>query len=141
MKMKSISTLIKLHKKNLDEIVLKKNKAEQELQQLLEFLNILIEESKQEIEKYHNGEYAYILENYLKEFRAKKEDLESTINNYNKYIAKLESDLHNEFSELKKFEIIKKNRLAKQAEKDQKHEMDQLDELSIGGYIRNKKND
>ena len=134
--MKSISTLTKIHKKNLDEIAVEKNKEEEELQKMTDMLDYLVEESKEEIKKFCNGEYAYILESYLKEFRNKKEEIEGIINICSDRIAHLEARLYEEFSELKKFELIQTNRLSEQANKERKQETDQLDELNTGNYVR-----
>lgn len=138
--MKSIATLIKIHKKNLDEIASQKSKAEEELHYIVTKKDKLILESQQEIEKYHGSEYADILANYLKEFRNKKLELDKSIDLYNNHIKGLESRLRNEFSEMKKFEIIQKNRLAKEAKKAQKQEIERLDELNTGKYVRDLKN-
>lgn len=136
--MKSIDTLIKLHKRNLDEIVRKKKKAEEELENFETIRKQLVAESKEEIKKYHMGEYAFMLEQYLKDFRAKLEQLDGAINTYRQHIAKLMEELRAEFSEMKKFEIAKNNRLKENAEKELKKETKLLDEFTTRKYTRKK---
>lgn len=136
--MKSIATLIKLHKKNLDQIIMEKSKMEEELQHVTKQRDDLVEESKHEIKKYHGSEYADILSHYLKEFRSKCENLDSVISNYQQQISELELKLQNEFSELKKFELVQRQRLDQKLKKEQKQETADLDEMNIGKYIRNK---
>lgn len=134
--MKSLKTLIKLNKKHLDKLLSDKRKVEEKRENFLQQMEKLEQEAREETKKYHNTEYAYMLDPYLQKFREKKESLEKVIAECDKAIHSLMNKIAEQFSELKKFEIALKNREIEQAEKEKKKESQQLDEFTTNKFAR-----
>ena len=136
--MKSLNTLIKLHKKNLDSIISQKKKFDDRKDELEEYKRILAARVKEEIKEYYGSEYAYMLDQYLAESRRQKEQIDQELVLLNERIKFLQDKLAEEFSELKKFEVAKENRIAAEKEKEKKMETDTLDEYTTAKFARKK---
>ncbi len=135
--MKSLRTLIKLHKNQLDEMLVKMNKLEAKKQDLTMSLDKIIKEAQQEAEKYFKSPYAYMLDNYLQQAEENKQKLSEQIEQVNQDILVLYEQLHDKFAELKKFEIALQNRLSEQQNLLKKAELKILDELNTMKFIAN----
>ncbi len=134
--MKSLNTLIKLHKNNLDNIIAEKKKFEDRKDELEEYKRILIVRAKEETKEYYGSEYSYMLDQYLKESRNQQEKIDQEVIQLNEQIKLMQDKLSAEFSELKKFEIAKENRIKFDKEKEKKIETDILNEYTSGKLSR-----
>lgn len=134
--MKALSTLVKLNKKKLDDILLSKKKTEAELDQFTTQKEHIMQQAQKEIEQYQFSEFAYMLDSYLQNYRKTLEQLDAQINILASRVQRLEDELHYQFSELKTFEMVLKNRQKAEIEKNKIAEAKFLDEYNTNKYAR-----
>lgn len=134
--MKSLKTLVKLNKSELDRLLNYKKDIEENIEYTEATKSKLVEEAKVEIQKYHNTEFAFMLENYLQEHRTKLEKLDDYIMQFKKMLAETEEKIANQFTELKKFEIALDNRKKALDEKEKIAEMKFIDEFNTNKFAR-----
>lgn len=137
--MKSLKTLIKLNKKELDKLLNDKRIVEERLDNFVKRLEGLEQEAEEETKKFHNSAYAYMLDPYLQSFRKQRDELTGYIKTCEKQIHELMNRIAEQFSEIKKYEIALKNREIQLQEKEKKKEMEKLDEFTINKFARKKK--
>jgi flagellar FliJ protein len=132
--MKTLKILIRLHKKQLDDLLRKINKLEEQKDNLAKTLSYLEEQAKKELEEYYDSPYAFMLEKYLQNFADTKKQLTESIGRIDKLIETLRHELQDKFAELKKFEIA----LAKERNKQQilirAAETKSLDEFNVSKF-------
>ena len=138
--MKTIKTLIKFHKKQLDNLLNSINALESQKNQLNLFLEDLNNQAKKESENYIGTEYAFMLDKYLANLQVSRKQLTTQITQLTCQIKLLRDQLHDKFAELKKFEIALQNRLIKEQMEVKKAETKFLDELNNKKYAHVKKN-
>ncbi len=129
--MKSLKTLVKLHQKQLDDILAKIGAAEKQKVETEEALRKMLQEAKRELESYNGTEYAFMLEQYLNYTRNQEKVYIKQISDLENKIEVLRTDLFNEFVELKKLELILKKRLQAKKDAENKAESKALDEMTI----------
>jgi len=132
--MKALKTLIRLHKKQLDDLLKKINNLEEQKNQLELTLQKLEDEAARELEQYCGGQYAFMLEKYLKNAENRRQELFSRINKIKEQIQLLRNELHNKFAELKKFEIALQNYLNKEQKLLKAAETKFLDEFNTNQF-------
>jgi flagellar biosynthesis chaperone FliJ len=129
--MKSLYLLIKIQKKNLEEIISKKKLLENKKEEkTLEIFNRKTE-LQNEFSKHTNSEYAVYLENFKKTTDKICNKLALEIININPQIEILDDKIREVFSEIKKFEIIIANRKKEAIKKENAEEMKMLDECAL----------
>ena len=101
--MKTLTTLIKLHKNQLDKILRQIEHAESEKVRLELKKKAVEEEAEAEVQKYSISQYAYMLERYLENSRKLLQRIDVQILQASLSIDKLRSVLRDQYSELKKF--------------------------------------
>ena len=136
--MKSLTTLIKLHKKKLDDLHREIVALEDKKVECQSTLSNLKDQMLQEQENYKGSEYIFALDNYIKDCRKKEKLLELDIKNLTEQISKARDKLREQFSELKKYEIALQNRINLQKEKDRAVENKLLDEFNTINFNINK---
>ena len=129
--LKSVDTLIELHKNRLNELKRQINELEEQRLNLTNKLKQLLSDSLAESEKYIGSEYVFMLDNYLKNVESNKKKFTEQIEHLELSIAKLRINISDNFTELKKFEIIKQNRLNRKNEQMKKDETKFFDEINI----------
>jgi hypothetical protein len=136
--MKSLRTLIKLHKQKLDDLVKQINNLE-DLKRVHEAsLKKLKSEILVELKKFMGTEYAFMLDNYMKSAEDREIKLKAEIKALDKEIAVLREELSEQFAELKKFEIALQNRINAEKEIERKAEVKSLDEFNSIKYAKDK---
>lgn len=132
--MKNLKTLIKLHKHKVDN-TLKEIAKFNASKDLMEKRCILLSDEMQvEISKFASTEYGFVLDNYLQNARASIDQLRNNIASLNQKILMLQEILHNQFSELKKFEIVYEKRKQHEKEILDAAEVRAIDEMNIMRY-------
>ncbi len=128
---KALKTLIKLHKRTLDELRRKITSLERQKEQLLEASAKLEEELQFEIDLgTQQPEMAPFFGDFAKRIKARQEKLAEEVLLINEQIEKLKAEMTVAFGELKKFEIAKTN-ADKRAAKEAAHkETIALDEMA-----------
>lgn len=135
--MKTLTTLIKLHKNQLDKILRQIEHAESEKVRL-ELKKKAVEEEA-EVQKYSISQYAYMLERYLENSRKLLQRIDVQILQASLSIDKLRSVLRDQYSELKKFEIALENKKKLEVIKFKKTENKFTDEFNVNKFIFDKK--
>ena len=134
--MKSLKTLIKLHKQKLDDLVKQINNLEAKKSICEASLKKLKAEILIELKKYMGTEYAFMLDNYMKSAEDREQKLESEIKALDEEIAVLREELALAFNELKKFEIALQNRINTEKELERKADVKELDEFNSIKYAK-----
>lgn len=132
--MKTLETLIKLKKQELDKLLVQITRLEATKENLIKTLNKILKQAEEEKSKYSATEYALILEKYLKYVKEQKEIYNKRIASIDSQIQKLRENLFNLYGELKKFEIVLKNRIKAEEEARQKAEDRERDEVTTLRY-------
>ena len=135
--MKTLKTLIRLHQKQLDDLLKKINNLEEQKNNLSKTLQYLENQVTKELEEYCGGRYAFMLEKYLKNMENKKKQLIEHIENTDRQIQSLRSELHDKFAELKKFEIALQNHLKREQNLLKVAETKFLDEFNTNQFNLN----
>lgn len=136
--MKSLKTLIKLHKQKLDDLLKQINNLEEKKSIHESSLKKLKTEILAELKKYMGTEYAFMLDNYMKSAEDREHKLKSEIEALREQITILREELASEFAELKKFEIALQNRVNIEKEIERKAEVKSLDEFNNIKYAKDK---
>ncbi|CAN0603066.1 unnamed protein product, partial [Ectocarpus sp. 12 AP-2014] len=137
--MKTLTTLIKLHKNQLDKILRQIEHAESEKVRLELKKKAVEEEAETEVQKYSISQYAYMLERYLENSRKLLQRIDVQILQASLSIDKLRSVLREQYSELKKFEIALENKKKLEVIKFKKTENKFTDEFNVNKFIFDKK--
>ncbi|MDP5110671.1 MAG: flagellar FliJ family protein [Rickettsiaceae bacterium] len=137
--MKTLTTLIKLHKNQLDKILRQIEHAESEKVRLELKKKAVEEEAETEVQKYSISQYAYMLERYLENSRKLLQRIDVQILQASLSIDKLRSVLRDQYSELKKFEIALENKKKLEVIKFKKTESKFTDEFNISKFIFDQK--
>lgn len=129
--MKNLKTLIKLHKNYVDSTLkeIAKLNGHKELME-----KRLLEISKKmnlEAEQFASTEYGFALDVYLTDARAATNKLKKNITSLDIKILDSQLLLHDQFSELKKFEIALQNRQNELKEAENAAEIKEIDEINI----------
>lgn len=135
--MKTLNTLIRLHKRKLDE--LRRNMAALEGQK--EQLHQSIKSLQNELEKEMKlaglqAEMANFFGEFAKRIRGRQDMLHGEIKNIDVKIAELNKEIFGEFTELKKYEIARENLKQKMAEEEKRKETLMLDEIAAQQFQR-----
>lgn len=134
--MKTLKTLIKLHKKKLDDLLVQITDLEGQKKRLEKILEQMLLDAEHELQSHAATEYAFMLDQYLNYIRKQQKLCTKQITDLEKHIASLRGDLFDQFGELKKLEITlqKKQQAIKLAA--EKAENKALDEMTILRYKR-----
>jgi len=135
--MKTLNTLIRLHKRTLDE--LRRNMASLEGQK--DKLHQSIKSLQNELEKEVKlaglqAEMANFFGEFAKRIRGRQDMLHGEIKNIDVKIAELNKEIFAEFTELKKYEIARENLKQKMAEEEKRKETLMLDEIAAQQFQR-----
>ncbi len=140
MAIKALKTLIRLHKRELDELRRKLGALESQKTQLLQVSLRLDEELSNEQERAASmPEMAAFMGSFAKRIRERKEQIAGEVKKLEAQLETLAAEIGVKFSEMKKYEIARDNWLAREREAVEKKEAAQLDEVALGQFIRKEK--
>jgi flagellar biosynthesis chaperone FliJ len=137
--MKTLKTLIKLHKRDLDKTLREIRQFEEEKSQLELDKKKVEEESVAEAKNYSASKYAYMLDRYLQNSRKRMQRIDAQILRISLSIDKLRSVLREQYAELKKFEIALENKKKLEELKLKKIENKFVDEFNINKFVFDKR--
>lgn len=130
--MKTIKTLIKLHKFKLDKKQQELKVIRDDIVQLHNFIDSLEERLVSEIKKIkEDPEFSFAFPNFVKQINTQKNKAFEDIKELEKKELKKQKELQKAFQEVKKFEIIKEIKEKEIKEKEEKREQENLDEIAI----------
>lgn len=130
MLIKSLKTLIKIGKRNLDDLVIEKGSLISKKESNERKISQLISNLHSEQQKYYNSEFAIYIESYKKDTENKCQILVQEINNINNKIQEIEDNIREKFAEVKRFEILLDKKIHEQKDKEEKEEAKNLDEIA-----------
>jgi hypothetical protein len=133
---KSLTTLIKLHRRKLDDMRKELVVLLSARDQCVEHLANLAHEMEEEKKAAATDEGRFIYANYLKHAKQRQARLESILRDAEEKIFFLEEGMKDEFAEVKKFEIMKARKEREIFDEAEKREREMLDEVGLIGYHR-----
>jgi len=137
--MKGLTTLIKLHKRTLDELRRKMSTLENEKDQLQQAsLNLRKElENEMQVAK-KQAQMSGFFGGFAKRIQKRQEEIAEETRELDKKMAKLNDEIIEAFAELKKIEIALENAKRRAAEEERRKETVLMDEIA-GQQFRQKK--
>lgn len=140
--MKGLSTLIKLHKRKLDDLRRKMGALENQKAQLLALSARLQKELEHEIELAGlQPEMGSFFGGFAKRIQRRQEAIAEEVKSLDKQMDKLRDEIAAEFSEQKKFEIAKDNALKREEAEQNRKDTIVLDEIAQQQHRRKHKED
>lgn len=138
---KSLATLIKLHKRELDLLRRRLTNLEIQKNALIALSVKLAEELENEINLAASQvEMSNFFGNYADRIRDRQDTIRQEVLALNKQILAMQAEIAESFSELKKYEIALENRRRAEREEMARKETIQLDDLGIAQFIRKEEN-
>lgn len=140
--MKTLDTLIRLHKRNLDGLRREMVTLETQKSQLQQAIINLQKELDTEVAlASKQPEMANFFGEFAKRIKTRQENLRQEIRNLDVKIAKLNNEIFEAFAELKKYEIARENAKLRAQEKEKHKETLMLDEIAAQQYQRKSRED
>lgn len=137
MAIKAVNTLIRLHKRELDELRRKLGGLQKQKDQLLLASKKLDEDLLNEQERAATmPEMAAFMGKFAQRIRDRKDILAAEISKLEVQIEALTGEIAVKFGELKKYEIVRDSWLGREREVADKKEVAELDEIAIQQFIR-----
>ena len=137
--MKTLKTLVKLNQNKLDKL-LKDIQYQEVEQQRIEQNKLVIEQNqKREVKAFEATEFSYMLDRYILNAQNRIKVFDAQLLQINQLITKLRILLHEQYSELKKYEIALKNKHKLSLQKLNKLESKNMDEFNINNFALKRK--
>jgi flagellar biosynthesis chaperone FliJ len=134
--MSTLSVMHKMHKHKLDDLVYNLKKLESEKNVTQNLLSQTLTTIKLEINRYEGTEYSNLLKSYLKLEENKIQKYENKIQELGSLIQNLQEEILEGFAEIKKLELLIKNKNLKVKQELDKLESDEVDEISSQAISR-----
>lgn len=129
--MKGLTTLIKLHKRTLDELRRALVMVENQKELLLMASKAISDELRREIQlATEQPDMANFFGDFAKRIQKRQDDIAHEVRELEKKIAKLNDQIAEAFTELKKYEIAKENTMRRAAEAQARRETLAMDEIA-----------
>ncbi|HEU5048329.1 MAG TPA: hypothetical protein VFT64_10870 [Rickettsiales bacterium] len=139
MSVKTLGTLIKVHKQRLDQLRRQMVALQEELHQLEQLAARLKREHEEEIELVaREHSLASFFGSYSSHTRKKLEKIAEETARLEETIEKKRAEIAEEFGEQKKYEIAQTNLKAKLDAQEKRLQMGRLDEIATQQYMRHK---
>lgn len=137
MAIKAVKTLIRLHKRELDELRRRLGSLQNQKDQLLQASQRLDADLADEQRRAESmPEMAAFMGQYAQRIRERKERIAAEVAKLDEQMRVLSEDIAVKFSELKKYEIVRENWEKREREMAEKKESAQLDEVALQQFIR-----
>ncbi len=134
--MKSLTTIIKLHKNELDELRKALVKFEEEKEQLRYYNKKLEEDLAKEQEIVGDDlELKSMLLKYRKKIKERQATIAVSIRDLNNMMNRVKEDIGRKFAEIKKFEILLANKKTQLQKQELDKEIRELDEIALNAKI------
>ena len=133
--MRSFKTLRKIHKHKAESLARKIMSISFDLKNAQETLNYLEHEEADQIKRYCGSSYGFAVGNFLKSSRLKQKACKEKIFKLKQDLSWFESALKNEYSTLKRFEIIIKNKEQEEILLNISREVSAQDEINTIRYF------
>jgi flagellar FliJ protein len=138
--MKGLKTLIKLHRRKLDELRRRMGVLENQKNQLLAQSLRLSKELEQEIAMAsQKPEMGQFFGGFAKRIQKRQEDIAAEVRKLDQQMAKLRDEIAEAFTEIKKFEIAEQNAKLRAEEELRRKETIMLDDIGAQQFNRRQK--
>jgi flagellar protein FliJ len=135
--MKTLNTLIKLHRRKLDELRRRMGSLENQKTQLLQASASLQNELREEIEKASlQPEMGQFFGGFAKRIQQRQEDIAKEVGSLDEQIRALGEEIAEAYTDVKKYEIAEENAKLREKETQARKETNMLDELAAQQYRR-----
>lgn len=135
--MKTLTTLIKLHKQQLDALRRSMSALETSKAKFLHSIENLKEELERETKlAQESADMGRFFGDFAKAIRLKEETYRADIAKLDTQMEELREEIRLKFSELKKFEIAREHRLSDEKATKTRREGEQLDEIAAQQFMR-----
>lgn len=135
--MKGLLTLIKLAKRNLDELRRKMTSLESQKAQLEQaIINLRIEVETEMAAASKRPEMGNFFGGYAKRMKQREQDLRAEIARLEKEMQELQAEITTAFADLKKYEIALENAKLRQREAAARRETEMMDEIASQQHHR-----
>jgi flagellar export protein FliJ len=129
--MKTLATLIKLHRRRLDELRRQMGALENQKAQLLQTSQRLQEELREEINKAsQQPEMGHFFGGFAKRIQQRQEDIAEEVRSLDKQMQKLNDEIAEAYTDVKKYEIAEQNAKERAKQEALRKENIMLDELA-----------
>lgn len=134
--MADLSSLIRLHKHELDEKQRRIGLLYEELQKLEDYRTQIIERREQEMRVANEQPetISYSLSGFLEKSKAQEQEASSHIFKMNQKIEELRDEMLDTFGELKKYELTQAERLRVEQQEQRLKEGKMFDDIAIEGF-------
>jgi len=129
--MKALKTLVKLHQKQLDDVLRQIGLAEKQKLEIEQALAKILTDAKREFESYNTTKYAFMLEQYMHHARFQEKSCKKEIAMLEYQIKILRDELFDKFTELKKLELVLERRQKAYKAMVTKREDKTVDEITV----------
>jgi flagellar FliJ protein len=135
--MKSIKTLIKLSKQQLDEKRRELAELEKQKEQLLEYSRLMADELRIEQEfAASTPEMSMTFDSYQKKIAEKQANITYAVGEIDKQTAVIADEISLLFSDMKKYEIVLQQKTLEEENERKAKETKMLDEIALGNYLK-----
>lgn len=138
--MNTLGVMHKMHKNELNDLVYSLKKLEAQKNSAQDLISQILAQTKLETDKYQGGQYSSILASYLKQQDDDIEMHKSKIQELEVLIQNLQEEIGEKFAEIKKLELLIKNKDLKAKQELDKLESDAQDEMSSQAMFRSAQN-
>lgn len=136
--MKSLNTLIRLQKKEIDELKRQKTLFEEKREECYQALSRLADQLQFEMKTAQQmPDMAQFFGDFAASIKTGQEQINGLIRRTDKEIETLAQRIQERFSEMKKYEITLENYKKREKEKIAKRDAQTMDDIAINNYIRN----
>jgi len=138
--MKTINTLIRFKRRHLEELRRQAALTEEQRLSLLRQSEALQQELESEIAlAATQSEMSAFFGNFAERIRKKRTEISGKVALLEKQLQALADEIRDEFSELKRFELVRDQRLQEQKRQRQLAEAAQMDDLALQRFARKEK--
>lgn len=138
--MKSLKTLIRLHRNRVDEQRRQLGQLQNKQAQLEQMTATLVQELKQEqVMAAKTPEMSTFFGDFAERIRKRRDTIAQEMMKLEKQMAELSEKIRESFAELKKFEIVEERRKKEAAAEQDRKDVIQMDEVAITGHRRKNK--
>lgn len=129
--MKTLPTLIKLHKQDLDTLLIAKRHLMQQIQEQEQQLTHHLEQAQIEFRQYINTNLSHLVHQYTKMAQKRTDQMRAYLANLNAELAVVECNITQAFVELRKYETLQENIYMAAQQEEQRAEVKELDALGL----------
>lgn len=136
--MRSIETLIKIKKKELDEKRLEISSLETQKQEILSYSEQMAADLSAEEEFAARDPYAAMtFDSYRNKIKERQQNIKMTVKDIDRQANVINNEMSDIFTEMKKYEIILRKKIEEEKAEEKSKEEKALNEIALNNYLQN----